>query len=210
MKKALLLAAVLAAMSFGTADASQFEMTGEVNIPGAYKGSYYATFKEGKKTVRFASVSRGANDYTLEATSKLDWLDNYDVYWEYSVKSSTVKGAPDYNVRQFRDVDTGRYYYAVDDIRYHEEPRRAFLIGFPEKKDKKDKQKSMVTYIDSNKVDKPEVCFPAIAVRKGNLILYVNDFNNPFVHPAYKLDWSPEAKWFGYEYFDDLKNSQYW
>ena len=173
MKKALLLAAVLAALSFGTADASRFEMVRDVYIKGAYDGSYYVNFKEGKKTIQFISVSRGANDYTLLATSKPDWLDNYDIYWSYSTKFSKRRDALDYFVRQYRDVDTGRYFYGVIDFRYQEEPTRAFLLGYDAKK------KSMITYIDSNKMERPKDCLPSISLHKGNLILWVNDFENP-------------------------------
>lgn len=205
MKKALLLAAVLAALSFGTVDASRFEMVQKSIVQGAYAGVDSADFKEGKKTVRFMSVSEGPDDYTLKAISKPNWLLNFDPYWTYSVKASSPKAAPDYIIEQYRDVDTGKYFYGVNDIRFKEEGRRAFLLGFDEKK------KSMITYIDSDTMEKPEYSAPGTYVRKGSLFLGVGEYGGNWkTKPAYKLDWSPEAKWFSYEYFEHVAESPYW
>lgn len=205
MKRVLLLAAVLASLSFGAVDASQFVMIQKSVVKGAYNGPDSADFKEGKKTIRFMSMEGvGDHVYTLTAMSKPNWLLRFDTYWTYTVKAEKRELVPDYIIEQFKDVDTGRYFYGVHDIRFGEDTWRAFLLGMD------DKKKSMITYMDSSNFDKPEDSRPGFYVRKGALIFGVGGLGNDAFQPGYVLNWSNEAKWFGYDYYQRLADSPNW
>lgn len=205
MKKVLLMAAVLASISFSIADASQFVMTQRAIVKGAYREPDSADFKEGKKTIRFMSMEGASGHvYTLTAMSKPDWLLRFDTYWTYTVKAEKRELVPDYIIEQFKDVDTGRYFYGIHDIRFGEDTWRAFLLGMD------DNKKSMITYMDSNNFDKPEDSRPGFYVRNKTLFFAIGGLGNDAYQPGYELNWSDEAKWFGYDYYQKLGNSPKW
>ena len=205
MKKVLLLAAVLASLSFYAVDGSQFVMTQKAVVKGAYNGPDSADFKEGKKTIRFMSMEGvDAYEYKLIAMSKPNWLLRFDTYWTYTVTANDRRRVPDYIIEQYKDIDTGRYFYGVHDIRYGEDTMRAFLLGMD------DKKKSMITYMDSDNFDKPEDSRPGFYVRKGNLYFSIGGLGSDTGQPGYELNWSDEAKWFGYDYYQRLGDSPSW
>lgn len=188
-------AAVLAALLAGSAGAD-FVQTDDttLTVPEDVNKSIHADFKEGKKTVRFAAGRTYDGKLTV-----LEVLDKKNIAWKVEDKLPRPNSYQAYVIRQYRDTETDRYFYGVSCFYTMDSTYHAYLLGFD-----KDKKK-FCQYIDSDNFPGGKTGNVSFTIADSDLLLYTKQ---PWEAPLlYKLNWSEESQWFGYEYQPERKLS---
>lgn len=184
-------AAVLAALLAGSAGAD-FIKTDDTTlaVPMDVNKSIHADFKEGKKTVRFAAGC------TYDGTQVVvEVLTNKKEAWKAVSDLRPRQLYHAFVIEQYRDTDTGRYFYGVESWDSMESTNHAYLVGFDAEK------KNFIRYIDSDSFMTAGKAEPGFILDGADLILYTKKWRETPL--GYQINWSEESQWFGYEYRPD-------
>lgn len=203
MKKVITALAVALLLTGGLtmADAANFIQTHQEKFTtpkdGVSEGE--CTFNENGKTVRFASKRMDDGTYRLLCTGKKKIFTAKE-YWRLQEYPFNDKDYPDFIITQFRDKDTGHFFYDISFILWGEMGKRELLVGFT------DDRKTLNTYIDSSSFPMDRGDETMLFAKSGNLYLTMAPRAlHHAVLPGYRLDWSDQDKWFGYTYLDDVQ-----
>ena len=169
-----------------------------LNMPRSNTEEAQVQFMEGKQIVRFAAKKMDNGTFRLLSTGKLNWIGIGQEYWRYQ-DYPIRNNYPDFIVSQYRDTETGRFIYGINCLLYGEECYRSILVGLNDKRD------VMNTYIDSDNFPKNDADEVFLFTKNGNLYMEVAPRSLSKVAHGYKLYWSDENKWFGYEYVNNVK-----
>lgn len=169
-----------------------------LNMPRNNIEEAQVQFMEENRIVRFATKRMENGTFRLLGTGELNWIGIGKEYWRYQDYPAGKDAYPSFIVTQYKDVETGHFFYGINFITYGEDCHRAMLVGF------NDKREVMNTYIDSNNFPKNRYDEVFLFENNGNLYMSVAQVSKSRVVPGYKLYWADQNNWFGYEYVNNV------
>ncbi len=188
--KTLGLAALFATLSLGAAAAENLVKVteGEVGL-AVGNARNEVIFSEGDSDIRFMMNRNGDNWYELQMATPTHGL-SYGLFWR--IREEVVGGLlQKAHVTQYLAPSSGRFFYSIDlysdsDVTYH-----SYLVGH-------DDLGAGLEFLDSYCFAGSYVPNPHIWDADGSL--YIGDGGpHDESHPKYRLYWSEESHWFGYE-----------
>ena len=187
-------------LPFISVDATHFVQTHKkiLNMPRNNTQEAQVQFIEGTQVIRFATKKIDNGTFRLLSTGKPNWIGVGKEYWRY--QDYPIQGNyPDFIVIQYKDIDTGRFFYGISCILYGEKSYRGLIVGL------NDDRKIMNTYIDSDNLHKNISDEVFIFDKNGNLYMEIAPKSLSKIAPGYRLYWSNENNWFGYEYVNNVR-----
>lgn len=146
-------------------------------------------FSEGDSDIRFMMNRNEDNWYELQMATPTHGLD-YGLYWR--IREEAVGGLlQKAYVTQYLAPSSGRFFYTIDlysdsDATYH-----SYLVGH-------DATGAAYEFLDSYCFAGGYILNPHIWESDGSLYIGGDGPRNES-HPKYRLYWSEESQWFGYE-----------
>jgi hypothetical protein len=181
----------------GTVFADNFIKTGSklLTVPKDSHKYVQADFYEGSKLVRFEAtkISNGRQTEIRCTTGKKIFgvVDTGNTLWSVT-DNLDGRSYMAYELKQYRSINTGHYYYSIDCMYARKSSYRSYLIGYDTD------YKKMHQYINSRNFTQPKYGNPRIDVSNNKLYLNCTPANSK-TRTLYLLDWSAADNWFSYE-----------
>ncbi len=114
----------------------------------------------------------------------------YDLFWR--IREEAIGGTlQKVDVRQYREENSGRYFYSIDIYFDENTTYHSYLVGH-------DETDACYEYLDSYNFAGTYITNPHIWCKDG--FLYLGNHGPIFEADAeYQLYWSDESRWFGYQ-----------
>lgn len=179
----LTLTAMTAQASYIQNDYGQLKPSNSVQKP--------LIFQENGNTVAFGAMVIPQSNRSMVVMSDAK---HKEPLWQ---ASSDELGHPvkwTYNIIQWQDTDTNRFFYTVTSFWTMDSTENVYLVGY-------NKDNSKVNeYINGNKVSSLPGNGPVILKRNDLLYLMKRGRHWGDDGEVYQLQWSEDKQWFGYEY----------
>lgn len=172
----------------GTAEALTKVTEGEVTL-SVGNARNEVIFSEGKEDIRFMMNRNDDNWYELQMATPTHGL-TYGLFWR--IREEAVGGLlQKAHVTQYVDPGSGRYFYSIDLYSDENTTYHSYLVG-------QEGNAAGYEYLDSYCFAGTYFSNPHIWEEGGSL--YIGD-HGPLqeTNARFRLYWSPESRWFGYE-----------
>lgn len=146
-------------------------------------------FDEGGQVIRFMMNRNDNNWYELQMANQGNMF-SYGLYWR--IREEAVGGLMQKcHITQYMEEESGRYFYGIDIYSDTQSTYHSYLVG-------RDSKDAAYEFIDSYYFAGKRITNPHIWAANG--YLYVgNDGPEDESSPSYRLYWSKDSQWFGYD-----------
>lgn len=193
LRKILCLSVCLLSLS-GLPAHADFIATDFKQLKPTYTAQKPVIFVEDEKhVVAFGAITMPQNNQSLILMSDNKKSD----LWHAMTNNLGPKVKWTYNIIQWQDTDTNRFFYTITSFWTMDSTENAYLIGY-------DKDHSQVNeFINGNKVSSNAGYGPVFTKKDGQLYFLKRGQHWGDDGEIYKLQWSEKDQWFGYEYLPE-------